>query len=152
MLGATFVKSRANSLDVAGSVGCSAPIDIDPSLTSKSYWGEAVMTANFLRIRCPPPSTDHGKTPYQVWTGKKPLFANLKVFGCHAYVHVPKPKRSKLDARSVHCRFIGYSDHEKRIVLRRSGLVSRDAQFMENISDSGRVTTFRMKLFSKMNS
>ena len=29
MLGATFVKRPANSLDVAGSVGCSSPIDPD---------------------------------------------------------------------------------------------------------------------------
>ena len=68
------------------------------------------------------------------------LLANLKVFGCHAYV---KPKRSKLDARSVHCQFIGYSDHEKayRFEEIRSGrvLVSRDAQFMENIFDSERL-------------
>ena len=120
----------------------SARCMMEHAAMTKSYWGEAVMTANFLRIRCPTRSTDHGKTPYQVWTGKKPLFANLKVFGCHAYVHVPKPKRSKLDARSVHCRFIGYSDHEKayRFEEIRSGrvLVSRDAQFMENIFDSGR--------------
>uniref|UniRef100_A0AAV1T8D3 Uncharacterized protein n=1 Tax=Peronospora matthiolae TaxID=2874970 RepID=A0AAV1T8D3_9STRA len=109
---------------------------------SKSYWGEAVMTANFLRLRCPSRSTSHDKSPYEVWSGKKPILANLKVFGCHAYVHVPKPKRSKLDARSIQCRFIGYSDHEKAYrfeeIKSRRVLVSRDAQFMENVFDSGR--------------
>ena len=109
---------------------------------AKSYWGEAVMTANFLRLRCPTRSTCHDQTPYEVWNGKKPILANLKVFGCHAYVHVPKPKRSKLDARSIQCRFIGYSDHEKayRFEEIKSGrvLVSRDALFMENVFDSGK--------------
>ena len=109
---------------------------------TKSYWGEAVMTANFLRNRCPARSTRHDKSPHQIWTGKKPLLANLKVFGCHAYVHVPKEKRSKFDARSVRCRFIGYADHEKayRFEEIKSGrvLVSRDAQFMEDVFDSGR--------------
>ncbi|PSD62998.1 hypothetical protein C7G80_19275, partial [Acinetobacter nosocomialis] len=109
---------------------------------SKSYWGEAVVTATFLRNRCPTRSTIHDKSPHQVWTGKKPLLANLKVFGCHAYVTVPKEKRTKFDARSVRCRFLGYSEHEKayRFEEMKSGrvLVNRDAQFMEDVFDGGR--------------
>uniref|UniRef100_H3H9T3 Integrase catalytic domain-containing protein n=1 Tax=Phytophthora ramorum TaxID=164328 RepID=H3H9T3_PHYRM len=108
----------------------------------KTYWGEAVMTATFLRNRCPTRAISHDKSPHQVWTGKKPLLANLKVFGCHAYVHVPKAKRTKFDARSVRCRFLGYSEHEKayRFEELESSrvLVSRDAQFMEDVFDSGR--------------
>jgi hypothetical protein len=57
-------------------------------------------------------------------------------------VHVPSEKRSKLDARSVLCRFLGYSDHEKayRFEELSSGriIVSRDAQFMEDTFDSGK--------------
>jgi transposase InsO family protein len=109
---------------------------------SKSYWGEAVMTATFLRNRCPTRAISHDKSPHQVWTGKKPLLTNLKVFGCHAYVTVPKEKRTKFDARSVRCRFLGYSEHEKayRFEELESGrvLVSRDAQFMEDVFDGGR--------------
>ncbi|KAG6615789.1 gag-pol polyprotein [Phytophthora cinnamomi] len=106
------------------------------------YWGEAVVTATFLRNRCPTRAISHDKSPHQVWTGKKPLLANLKVFGCHAYVLVPKAKRTKFDARSVRCRFLGYSEHEKayRFEEIESGrvLVSRDAQFMEDVFDGGR--------------
>ncbi|KAG2758626.1 hypothetical protein Pcac1_g29253 [Phytophthora cactorum] len=109
---------------------------------SKSYWGEAVMTATFLRNRCPTRAITHDKSPHQVWTGKKPLLANLKVFGCHAYVHVPKEKRSKFDSKSVRCRFVGYSEHEKayRFEELESGrvLINRDAQFMEDVFDGGR--------------
>ncbi|KAG3215583.1 Retrovirus-related Pol polyprotein from transposon TNT 1-94 [Phytophthora cactorum] len=108
----------------------------------KPYWGEAVVTATFLRNRCPTRAINHDKSPHQVCTGKKPLLANLKVFGCHAYVHVPKEKRTKFDARSVRCRFLGYSEHEKayRFEELESGrvLVSRDAQFMEDVFDGGR--------------
>uniref|UniRef100_H3H8Y7 Integrase catalytic domain-containing protein n=1 Tax=Phytophthora ramorum TaxID=164328 RepID=H3H8Y7_PHYRM len=106
----------------------------------KTYWGEAVMTATFLRNRCPTRAISHDKSPHQVWTGKKPLLANLKVFGCHAYVHEAKAKRTKFDARSVRCRFLGYSEHEKayRFEELESSrvLVSRDAQFMEDVFDS----------------
>ncbi|KAF1325883.1 Integrase catalytic core protein, partial [Globisporangium splendens] len=109
---------------------------------SKRYWGEAVMTATFLRNRCPTRAIGHDKSPHEVWAQKKPLLENLKVFGCHAYVHIPSEKRSELDARSVLCRFLGYSDHEKayRFEELSSGriVVSRDAQFMEDTFDSGK--------------
>ncbi|KAL7996846.1 putative integrase, catalytic core, ribonuclease H-like superfamily [Plasmopara halstedii] len=98
----------------------------------KSYWGEAVMTANFLRIRCPTRGISMTQSPYEVWTGRKPILANLKVFGCHAFVTVPKEKRTKLDARAELCRFVGYSEHEKsyRFESIKTGrvVISRDAK------------------------
>jgi hypothetical protein len=50
------------------------------------------------------------KTPHEVWTGKKPSLEHLKVFGCDAYVHVPKESRSKLDNKVEKCIFMGYKD------------------------------------------
>eukprot|EP00253_Pinus_taeda_P030986 PITA_30986 len=47
------------------------------------------------------------KTPQEVWTGKKPSLSHLRVFGCDAYVHVPKEKRTKMDSKSEKCIFIG---------------------------------------------
>ena len=55
---------------------------------------------------------------------------------------VSEQKRIKLDARVVKCWFIGYSKREKayRFEDIKSGrvLVSRDAQFMEDVFDGGR--------------
>ncbi|KAG3254075.1 hypothetical protein PI124_g1314 [Phytophthora idaei] len=108
----------------------------------KSYWGEAVMTATFLRNFCPTRAINHDKSPHQIWTGKKSLLVNLKMFGCHTYVPVQKEMRSKFDARAVRCQFLGYSEHEKayRFEEIKSGrvLVSRNAQFMEDVFDGGR--------------
>ena len=50
------------------------------------------------------------KTPQEVWTGKEPYLTHLKVFGCDAYVHVPKENMSKLDKKAKKCIFIGYKD------------------------------------------
>jgi hypothetical protein len=36
-----------------------------------------------------------------------------KVFGCDAFVHVPKEKKSKLDKKAVKCIFIGYKEGMK---------------------------------------
>jgi hypothetical protein len=52
-------------------------------------------------------------TPNEVWYGKNPSVAHLKVFGCDAFVHVPKEKRSKLDKKEVKCIFIGYKEGMK---------------------------------------
>ncbi|CEG49028.1 retrovirus-related pol polyprotein from transposon tnt 1-94 [Plasmopara halstedii] len=99
------------------------------------------MTTNFLRNRYPTRSIPFDKSPYQVWTGRKPVLANLKVFDCHAFVTVPKEKRSKLDARAKLCRFVGYSEHEKacRFEDVKTGriCISRDTKFLENVFDSG---------------
>ena len=62
--------------------------------------------------------------------------SHLKVFGCKAFVHVPKEQRSKLDSKSTPCIFIGYGDakfgyklwdpKEKKIIR------SQDVVFHEN--------------------
>jgi hypothetical protein len=50
------------------------------------------------------------KTPQEVWYGKKPSLTHIKVFGCDAYVHVPKENKSKLYKKDEKCIFIGYKD------------------------------------------
>jgi hypothetical protein len=50
------------------------------------------------------------KTPHGVWTGKNPSSTHLRVFGCDAYVHVPKENMIKLDKKAKKCIFIRYKD------------------------------------------
>lgn len=38
-------------------------------------------------------------------------FKHLRVFGCRAFVHIPKDETSKLDMKSKQCIFLGYG-HE----------------------------------------
>jgi hypothetical protein len=57
----------------------------------KEFWVEAIATACYLANQSPS-SALNDKTPHEVWTGKKPSLTYLKVFGCEAYVHVPKEK------------------------------------------------------------
>jgi hypothetical protein len=64
----------------------------------KELWEEAVDTACYLVNRSPSSTLDD-KTPQKVWTGKKPSHTHLKVFGCEAYVHIPKENMSKIDKK-----------------------------------------------------
>jgi hypothetical protein len=52
-------------------------------------------------------------TPHEVWFGKNPLLSHLKVFGCDAFVHFPKDKRSKMEKKEVKCIFIRYKEGMK---------------------------------------
>jgi hypothetical protein len=79
---------------------------------AQELWVEAVDTARYM-VNMSPSSTLVDKTPNELWSGKKPSVENLKVFGCDAFVHVPKEKRSKLDKKEVKCIFIGYKEGMK---------------------------------------
>jgi len=57
----------------------------------QEFWVEAVDIACYLVNRSPSSALED-KTPQEVWTGKKPPPSHLRVFGCDAYVHVPKEK------------------------------------------------------------
>ena len=70
----------------------------------QEFWAEVVETTCYLNRS--PSSALEDKTPQEVWTGKKPSLSHLKVFGCDAYVHVRKEKRTKLDSKSEKCIFI----------------------------------------------
>jgi hypothetical protein len=52
-------------------------------------------------------------TPNEVWYGKNPLVEHLKVFGCDAFVHVPKERRRNMDKKAVKCIFIRYKEGMK---------------------------------------
>lgn len=54
-----------------------------------------------------------GMTPYQALNGKKPTIHHLRKFGCLAYAHVPDDERGKLDSKSRHSIFLGYSTDVK---------------------------------------
>ncbi|EZA47901.1 Copia protein, partial [Ooceraea biroi] len=49
-----------------------------------------------------------GKTPYEVWTGKKPRLNHIRVFGSEAYVPIPKQLRKKWDKKSQKLILVGY--------------------------------------------
>jgi hypothetical protein len=62
----------------------------------------------YLKNRGPSISLDGG-IPEEEWTGKKESYSFLNTFGCEAFVHIDKYNRTKLEARSKKCTFIGYN-------------------------------------------
>ncbi len=74
-------------------------------------WGEAVCHAVWLRNRSSMCAIPEGKTPYEVFLGKKPDLSNVHEWGTLCYVHQPKSQgQSKLDGRVKVGRWIGVDD------------------------------------------
>eukprot|EP00253_Pinus_taeda_P036335 PITA_36335 len=96
----------------------------------QEFWVEAVDIACYLVNRSPS-SVLEDKTPQEVWTGKKPCLSHLRVFGCDAYVHVPKDKQTKLDSKYEKCIFIGTV---KEAVDSEDGRLSKEAMADEMAS------------------
>lgn len=76
------------------------------------WWAEAVSTAVYLINRSP--NTVHpNNTPYELGFKMKPRMDHLRVFGSHGYAHVDQVKRTKLEAKSFKCMFLGYAEDTK---------------------------------------
>ena len=74
---------------------------------SDGFWAEALLTA--VDIINMSPSRPLGlKIPQEIWTGRKPNYDKLRIFGCEAYALIPKDDRQKLAPRSRKCVFLGY--------------------------------------------
>jgi hypothetical protein len=69
-----------------------------------SFWGYALETAAFTLNRVPSKSVV--KTPYEIWTGKRPSLSFLKIWGCEVYVK--RLMSDKLTPKSDKCFFVGY--------------------------------------------
>jgi hypothetical protein len=75
----------------------------------KTFWADAVSTAAYLINKGPSVPLGH-RLPEEVWSGKEVNLSHLKVFGCVSYICIESDARSKLNAKSRKCYFIGYED------------------------------------------
>ncbi|EZA58507.1 Eukaryotic translation initiation factor 3 subunit A [Ooceraea biroi] len=102
----------------------------------KKYWGEAVMTAIYVKNRSPTVAVPRA-TPEELWSGYKTDVSDLSIFGYRVFVHTPKELRKKLDPKSKEYIMVGYCDHTKGYRLAdplQPGKVikARDVTFLED--------------------
>ena len=71
------------------------------------FWDDAVNIAVYL-INKGPSSTLDGGLLEEAWTYKKVNYSFLINFGYESFVDIDKENRTKLEAKSKKCTFIGY--------------------------------------------
>ncbi|GKA54879.1 putative RNA-directed DNA polymerase [Tanacetum coccineum] len=113
-----------------------------------SFWGEALNTAVHV-INLTPCVPLRFDVPDRVWSGKDVSYRHLRVFGCKAFVHIPKDERSKLDVKTKPCVFLGYGQDEfgyrlydpvqKRLVRSRDVVFEED-QTLKDVENAERET------------
>lgn len=99
----------------------------------KQLWGEAIYTAAYILNRLP---TVENKIPAEIWYGFRPNYNKIRVFGCSAYIHLPKEIREgKFAEKSLKCKMIGYCSNGYRVwdEINKKVIKSRDVIFDENI-------------------
>jgi hypothetical protein len=115
---------------------------LDCSGLSKSWWGEAILTACFVLNRVP--SSKGEITPYEGWKGRKLAPGFLRAWSCLAKVNVPACKKQKLGPKTMDYIFLGYAQHSaayKFLIIKyeipgvhdNTMTKSRDAIFFKNI-------------------
>ncbi|RVW77417.1 Retrovirus-related Pol polyprotein from transposon TNT 1-94 [Vitis vinifera] len=120
----------------------------------KTFWANAVSTAAYLINRGPSVPMEF-KLPEEVWSGKEVKFSHLKVFGCVSYVHIDSDARSKLDAKSKICFFIGYGDEKfgyrfwdeqnKKIIKSRNVIFNEQVMYKDKSTVVSDVTDIDQK-------
>ena len=76
-----------------------------------SLWGEALKTAMYILNRVPSKAVP--KTPFELWTGRKPSLRHIHIWGCPAETRIYNPHEKRLDSRTISGYFIGYPDKSK---------------------------------------
>jgi hypothetical protein len=103
------------------------------------FWGEAILAACHVRNRCPSSVLPDNVTPFELWHGRKPNVAHLRVWGCKVHVLVPQQKRDdgKFGAKCLVGVFVGYSRNSKtyRVWNIGGGKIEeyRDVRFFESL-------------------
>lgn len=113
---------------------------ISHSPLPESLWGEALKTAAYILNRVPTKAAV--KTPFELWTGRKPSLKHFHIWGCPAEARPYWPNEKKLDPKTVSSYFIGYSEKSRGFKFydptKRSIFETGNAVFFEDVEFGGR--------------
>jgi hypothetical protein len=77
------------------------------------FWPFAAQHAVYLKNRTPHKALPPDKTPFELWTGRRPNLAHLQIFGSHCTAKIVNQHLAKFDPRGEHGRFLGFPPNTK---------------------------------------
>ncbi|GJR60011.1 retrovirus-related pol polyprotein from transposon TNT 1-94 [Tanacetum coccineum] len=89
---------------------------LNEQLIPQKIWCNAVDTSTYIlnRILIRP---FLGKTPYELFKGRKPNLEYFKVFGSKCFILNTKDYLTKFDPKATECIFLGYSPNSKAYIV-----------------------------------
>ena len=98
------------------------------------------------------PSKAVNKTPYELWTSKRPNIKHLHIWGCPTEARPYGPHERKLDSRTISCYFVGYAECSRGYKfydpILRSIFETGNARFLEEV-EFGKEENIRKVLFEE---
>ena len=123
---------------------------VSHSSLPESLWGEALKTAAYILNRVPSKAVN--KTPYELWTGKKPSIKHLHIWGCPTEAWPYRPHERKLDSITISCYFFGYAECSRGYKFYdptlRSIFETGNARFLEEV-EFGKEENIRKVVFEE---
>jgi len=123
---------------------------VSHSSLPESLWGEALKTAAYILNRVPSKAVN--KTPYELWTDKKPSIKHSHIWGCPAEARSYRPHERKLDSRTISCYFVGYAERSRGYKFYdptlRSIFETGNARFLEEV-EFGKEENIRKVVFEE---
>ena len=123
---------------------------------SDGFYAEALLMSVHIINMSPSRPLGH-QIPQELWTGSKPNYDKLRIFGCEAYALIPKYDRQKLEPRSRKCVFLGYRpdseiryqlwDPEHKQIVRSSNVVFNELAMHKTVE---RPIKVRRVIFSEV--
>lgn len=74
------------------------------------FWGDAMLTSQYLRNRLPTSTLPSDITPHERIHGSKPDLGHLCVWGCLCFPIIPPKKHAKAGPRRFEAIFVGYEE------------------------------------------
>jgi len=114
-----------------------------------SLWMYALKTAMYLLNMVPSKAVQ--KTPFELWTNRKPSLRHLYVWSFQAEVRIYNPQEKKLDERTINGFFIGYPEKSKGYMFYCPTHSTRivetgNARFIKNGETSGSETSRNVEI------
>ena len=83
---------------------------IDSGLPT-SFWGDAVLTVQYLHNWLPTPTLPADTTPFEAFYKKKPDISHLYIWECQCFTIIAPELHSKGGPCWMECIFVGYDKH-----------------------------------------
>ncbi len=82
-----------------------------------ALWFLAVTHAVWIKNCVFTCSLEPSNSPFHVYFGKKPNLSSVHLFGCKAYLHIPKINQSKLGEHSIECVHVSFALEKSAYML-----------------------------------
>src|SRR5260221_13926794 len=105
-----------------------------------ALWSLAVTHTVWIKNHVFTRSLEPSNSPFHVYFGKKPNLSSVHLFGCKAYLHIPKIDQSELSEHSIECVHVGFALEKSAYMLYnrewRHLFESQDVKFEEPMDRS----------------